>query len=97
MEEWDPSINDFVLRCNIAGGQASNMQKLSVPQEKNTIVKNVWASMICVTANPDNNYFSRWLPSASTWLYLCSEEYGFREISVIHLIGQSCIMKVVLD
>jgi len=55
MEEWDPAINDFVL---VAGGQTSNLLKLSVPQEKSTIVKSVWAFMFYVTANPNNNPIS---------------------------------------
>ena len=42
MEEWDPVINDFVLRCNSCWGTNKNKHlKLYVLHVKNIIVNGV--------------------------------------------------------
>ena len=60
MEEWDPAINDFVLRCNSCWrtNKQTNISKLSVLQGRNTIVNSVWVFMIYAIVKlknrPDN-------------------------------------------
>ena len=48
MAEWDPAINDFVLRCSSCWRTSKQHVKIIRTQEKNIIVKNVWVSMIYV-------------------------------------------------